>query len=315
MGKLPWFPMYAQRFLTSRKVRLMTAEQVGVYVLLLCEEWEGGPLPNDETLLCKLSHSDWQTVCGVLKMCFQKSEVGWTNTHLETLRDESTMLHNARSRAGSKGAEARYSKGQTSNRIAEPKQSHSKKQRGHSIDSTVQDKTEQKEKPPSGVKRKCALAEDWKPNDNHRAIAGELGLNLASQVEAFRDHAAATGRLLVDWNAGFRTWLRKSNEFERPASPNFGDEDERDAARRAEARVRQSNRDRKKHEEEEREAEAKNAELKEYYDNLPKSDRQAIDIDVQARARLIKPHGDIPRAAALGCFAQVISERMQKGAA
>ena len=35
MNGLPWFPLYASQFLGSRRVRRFSAEQVGIYILLL----------------------------------------------------------------------------------------------------------------------------------------------------------------------------------------------------------------------------------------------------------------------------------------
>ena len=67
--KLPWFPMYAGDFLNSRKVRKMTAAQVGSYVLLMCEQWEGGPLSDDGPELARSAKSREQRTRVVLGLC------------------------------------------------------------------------------------------------------------------------------------------------------------------------------------------------------------------------------------------------------
>jgi hypothetical protein len=60
------------------------------------------------------------------------------------------------------------------------------------------------------AKRKTPLCCDWSPNTEHEALARELAVDLRSEAAKFRDHAQANGRLLADWNAGFRGWLRNA---------------------------------------------------------------------------------------------------------
>lgn len=61
--------------------------------------------------------------------------------------------------------------------------------------------------------RKTRLPDDWQPKDEHRETAYRLHLDLNSEAEDFRNHAQAQGRQLVDWDAGFRSWLKKSAEY------------------------------------------------------------------------------------------------------
>lgn len=48
----------------------------------------------------------------------------------------------------------------------------------------------------------------FQPDDSHRAIADERGLDLGAQLAAFRDHEFGTPR--SDWPATFRNWLRRA---------------------------------------------------------------------------------------------------------
>lgn len=54
------------------------------------------------------------------------------------------------------------------------------------------------------------LPDDWKPNDGHLQICRQRGLDAATELANFRDHAIANDRRQVDWDATFRTWLRKA---------------------------------------------------------------------------------------------------------
>ena len=69
---------------------------------------------------------------------------------------------------------------------------------------------------PTPTKRrsqKTRLPDNWQPNPEHHATAQRLHLDLDSEAEDFRNHAQAQGRRLVDWDAGFRSWLKKSAEY------------------------------------------------------------------------------------------------------
>lgn len=72
-----------------------------------------------------------------------------------------------------------------------------------------------KAKRPRPAKAETALPADWAPNDTHARIAREERVDLARQADLFRDHAATTARLTADWDAAFRTWLRRANDFAR----------------------------------------------------------------------------------------------------
>jgi len=55
--------------------------------------------------------------------------------------------------------------------------------------------------------------------EEHNKMGIDLGLDLRLEFVKFKDHAASTGKHLIDWNAGFRNWLRKSAEFAKTAKP------------------------------------------------------------------------------------------------
>ena len=46
MAKLPWFKFYPRDFLMDEKVQLMSNLQVGIYIKLLCHQWEEGSIPE-----------------------------------------------------------------------------------------------------------------------------------------------------------------------------------------------------------------------------------------------------------------------------
>lgn len=60
---------------------------------------------------------------------------------------------------------------------------------------------------------KRRLPPDWSPSEQHAALALSLGVDLEREKAKFRDHFVAHGKPLADWDAAFRNWLRKANDF------------------------------------------------------------------------------------------------------
>jgi hypothetical protein len=58
----------------------------------------------------------------------------------------------------------------------------------------------------------------WVPNQTHVDIAAKLGVDMPVEAIKFSDHAAANDKRFVDWDAGFRTWLRNAPTFQRQSS-------------------------------------------------------------------------------------------------
>jgi hypothetical protein len=67
--------------------------------------------------------------------------------------------------------------------------------------------------------RAASLPDDWRPKPEHADLARKLGVNARTEFDAFRDHAQATGRVMVDWDACFRTWLRRAQAMRPAAAP------------------------------------------------------------------------------------------------
>ena len=69
--------------------------------------------------------------------------------------------------------------------------------------------------------RRSQLPSNWSPQSSHVQRAAQLGLDLNSQAEKFRLHAESTGRLMVNWNAAFTTWLIRASEWASKPSSGF----------------------------------------------------------------------------------------------
>jgi hypothetical protein len=62
-------------------------------------------------------------------------------------------------------------------------------------------------------KPRTALPEDFQPNERAMELAKGYGLNIHKEMAAFRDFHTANGSVFRDWQAAFRTWLRKALYF------------------------------------------------------------------------------------------------------
>lgn len=107
MAKLPWFPFWVDRFHASKWVRRMSAEQVGVYLLLLAEQWDSGAIVDDDeelSYICRVSVGDVRVVLG---WCFDLNEDGmWINAALAEIRQTQESKHKRLSEAGKRGGQA-----------------------------------------------------------------------------------------------------------------------------------------------------------------------------------------------------------------
>lgn len=58
--------------------------------------------------------------------------------------------------------------------------------------------------------KETRLPSDWVPTPNHYELAKSRGVDIGTEVEAFRLHAETHDRHAARWNAAFTTWLKKA---------------------------------------------------------------------------------------------------------
>jgi len=111
VADLTRFDFHALRFNKSEAVQMMSAEEVGQYILLLVEAWLGGKdasLPNDPKLLARLARV--HTVSDRVLQMFPIVETQWgARFRNETLYGE-WMLARNRSENGRSAVESRWEK-------------------------------------------------------------------------------------------------------------------------------------------------------------------------------------------------------------
>lgn len=72
------------------------------------------------------------------------------------------------------------------------------------------------------AKTTTPIPTDWKPTEEHRALADRLGIDCDIEAEKFRDRAIDSAARSADWNAKYRNWLVKGKErgFATPKDSN-----------------------------------------------------------------------------------------------
>ncbi len=95
MRSLPYFKFYPADFMGSGKVQIMSPAEKGIYISLLCHEWQEGPLPDDATRLARIagaSSREMKEAWPSVRACFSIDENGCLyHPRLERERDEDAM--------------------------------------------------------------------------------------------------------------------------------------------------------------------------------------------------------------------------------
>lgn len=112
MGKTPAFQFYPQDFISDINVKLMTCEERGAYISLLCHDWIEKGLPSNDHALSILSGAGtrWPEVKTAVLKCFKKSRSRIYNLRLKRERNKQETFRQSRSVAGKASAKAREAK-------------------------------------------------------------------------------------------------------------------------------------------------------------------------------------------------------------
>ena len=103
--KAPAFQFYAGDFLVG--TAMMSAEEVGGYVRLLCYQWTQGSIPNDDAILQRLTGCGGNAVASI-RHKFGISQTGaLVNERLEQVREEQRLYRAKQAENARKGWETR----------------------------------------------------------------------------------------------------------------------------------------------------------------------------------------------------------------
>jgi len=103
--KAPAFQLYAGDFLVG--TAMMTAEEVGGYIRLLCYQWTQGSIPNDDAMLQRLTGCGGNAVASIRHKFGIDLAGGLVNARLEQVRQESISFRNRQAENARNGWETR----------------------------------------------------------------------------------------------------------------------------------------------------------------------------------------------------------------
>jgi hypothetical protein len=83
-------------------------------------------------------------------------------------------------------------------------------ERNRTLDKDTEKDKEEKKKG-KRVASRTPLPVDFYPNESGLAAVGHL--SLATELESFRNHHAAEGTLMADWQAAFRKWIGNAHKW------------------------------------------------------------------------------------------------------
>ena len=111
--KAPAFQFYPKDWISDESVLLMSLEQEGAYIRLLCHAWLHGSIPADVDQLariCRTSPARMRQVwCGVA-CCFSEVDGRLVNARLERQRAKQEAFRAERAASGKKGSDGKWGK-------------------------------------------------------------------------------------------------------------------------------------------------------------------------------------------------------------
>lgn len=110
MKRTPWMPLYCDDMIASTAD--MSCEELGAYLRLLCHIWTRGPIPIDETVICRIASckkSVWRRISARFDSCTRDDGTpGLSQRRLESERAKRQVLADERAEAGRRGAASRW---------------------------------------------------------------------------------------------------------------------------------------------------------------------------------------------------------------
>lgn len=203
MSKPIWFPFYANDFLSSSKVALLTTEEIGAYVLLLCHAWQDPQcsLPDNDEDLAKLGRikGDMTT----LRACFRVKKHRLINERLykewENVKEKSELAK--------RSIAIRWENKRNTNVLPTKYSSQSYSQSQLDEEKNKNMVAMNGSHKPKG-KRQISDLDTM--TDKHREFAKSLGVDPGPEWGKFKNYCLAHGKQYVNFEAAFRNWLANS---------------------------------------------------------------------------------------------------------
>lgn len=212
-NKSPAFQFYPDAYLSDLNVELMTLEEQGAYMRLLCHAWKNataGTLPNNDEILAQLSRlgkEKWEQSKQKILNAFEVTD--------EILLHKRLLQESKKQREFKKLQKEKANKRwhPSGNAAALPGQCQGRQSRGNALQfvslSSNLNKEREGEIPKTSVPEKFELTSErltW--------LQANQIPNPQIETEKFLDYHRARASQFSDWEAAWRNWMRRSGEFQ-----------------------------------------------------------------------------------------------------
>ena len=212
-----YYPFHIGDYLSATR-HLSWAEDAAYRRLLDTYYTTEKALPLDLRAVCRLvlatTEEQREAVRVVLEEFFEQTADGWKNSRadaeIEAMRDKQQKQRDKANKRWHKQAQ------ELGNASAMPQQANTDAAASKS-DADAMPPTPTPTPTPTpntakavGASRRkpqTALPEDFAPNDVGMSRAAEKHLDVPTELEKFRNHHAAKGSVMADWQAAWRTWV------------------------------------------------------------------------------------------------------------
>jgi uncharacterized protein YdaU (DUF1376 family) len=160
------------------------------------------PLKADARLLAFQVGAPEQDVELILQSFFLLQEDGWHQTRCDQEIAEYRAFLEKKSNAGRASAERRKNNSATGVQQV-LSESSTVEQPNHKPLTTNQEPSTNVVAP----KRRRQLPDDFYPDSTGLNAAGQKGVDVAVELQKFRDYHASRGSVMLDWQAAWRTWV------------------------------------------------------------------------------------------------------------
>lgn len=218
MNRYPAFQFYPQDFLSDENVELMSNDQLGAYIRLLCYCWIHGSIPAEIDKLATLCRTDAAAMPSLwegLKKCFREGGDRLTHPRLDKEREKIRSFSKKQSERAKKGWSSSMPRHSHGIATEEPRQCSSSSFSSSSSSSKTEEETkttiaaQPSAAPPAKVK--VPKNPDFQPAVNHWIQAWQKGPGKGSRYPFDGRDGRAIGRLLSTY--GLITLTALMDEF------------------------------------------------------------------------------------------------------
>ena len=220
MAETPFFQFYPGDYLA--KTQHLTTVEHGAYLLLIMAAWgrKDCALPDDDQFLARtvgLSTRKWGAIKDHVMEFWELDDGYFFNQRLLNDRQKVKKTSLKNSESGAKGAAVTNAKSLKSKRASEKSAGFSERRKASILEPELYSKKNPPRTPP---KKQIG---NYSPDERERKWAVDYwsgksrgDILIDEQVDQFRDHHLANGKVMKNWNSAWKTWVRNAVKFTPP---------------------------------------------------------------------------------------------------